>query len=73
MWCPKRYWHNGRLLEWGKGLSSEQKFALRRGEVFTLRDRSGTPYSLVLMDSYGAIRENRFTTTTRRKARAEKG
>ena len=33
---------------------------LRDGETFTLLDADGNPFSRVLMDSYGQIREKRI-------------
>jgi hypothetical protein len=58
-WEPKEYHDHGRVLQWGQDLTGEQKAALRGGEVFTLLNESGEPHSIVLMDSYGTIREKR--------------
>jgi len=54
---PKEYFHEGRTLTWGKDLSSKQMKALREREVFILLGEDGKPYSQVLMDSCGQIRE----------------
>lgn len=51
------YEDNGRTLEWGKNLTTDQKEAMRAHEIFTLLDKEGKPHSKVLMDFYGAIRE----------------
>ncbi len=46
-------------LEWGKDISPEILQALRNGETATLNDEKGNPYSTVLMDMFGNIREKR--------------
>lgn len=56
-WNPKEYHNEGKTLEWGKDLTEEQSAAMREGEIFTLLDEKGKPYSIVLMDSYDTIRE----------------
>lgn len=48
------YW-----LRWGEDIPAEAMQALRRGETAMLHDADGNPYSRVLMDSYGTIRETR--------------
>ncbi len=45
------------VLNWGEDIPSNIMEALRRGETATLNDKDGNPYSRVLMDSYGTIRE----------------
>ena len=57
---PKEYTDNGRTLEWGRKLSEENRQLLKKGEMFTLLDEKGVPYSTVLMDSYNQIRERRI-------------
>lgn len=49
------YW-----LRWGEDMPAEVMEALRRGETAMLHDADGNPCSLVLMDSYGQIREKRM-------------
>lgn len=56
-WAPKQYFDNGRTLRWGLDLSSETMASMRIGEIFTLLDADGDPFSRVLMDSYDQIRE----------------
>jgi hypothetical protein len=54
---PKTYFDNGRTVEWGKDLSEETLAAMDGGEVFTLLDPDGKPYSRLLRDAYGTQRE----------------
>jgi len=56
-WKPKLYFDEGRTLRWSENLSEETKAALERGEVFTLLGENGEPYTQVLMDSWGSIKE----------------
>jgi hypothetical protein len=60
---PKEYFFNERTLDWGRSLSHEEMHALQDGEVFILLGKDGKPYSQLLMDSYGEIRERLFKTT----------
>lgn len=46
-------------LRWGEDIPAEVMEALRRGETAMLHDEAGNPHSLVLMDTYGQIREKR--------------
>ena len=59
-WNPKHYKNCGFTLKWGKDISSGDMDLLRKGEVFTLLDKKGNPYSIVLMDSYNQIREGKL-------------
>jgi len=54
---PKKYFSNGRTLEWGKDLTEEQMESMRQGEIFILLNEDGTRHNEVLMDSYNQIRE----------------
>lgn len=46
-----------RTLQWGKDISPENMKLLRSGRSFLLLDKHGRPYSIVLMDTFGTIRE----------------
>ena len=52
-------YNKGWTLEWGKDLSEETKVALKNREIFTLLDKEGKPYSLILMDSFRQLREQK--------------
>jgi hypothetical protein len=54
------YFDNGRTLGWGNDLTADQKEAMTMGEVFTLLSEDGKPFSHVMKDAYGAIRERRI-------------
>lgn len=56
----KRYYDNGRTLDWGKDLSPAEITALEDGEIFTLLSEDGKLFSAVLKDSYGRIREQKI-------------
>jgi hypothetical protein len=60
-WRPKKYVDRGRTLRWEQSLSEATMAAMDAGEVFTLMGADGKPYSLVLKDSYGTIREKQVT------------
>lgn len=57
---PKNYFSKGRTLEWEKDLTPEQMKALKKGEVFVLLGKDGSPHSRILMDSYNQIREKKI-------------
>ena len=44
-------------LNWGEDISPENKKKLEKGEVGLLCDKEDIPYSYVLLDSFGEIRE----------------
>ncbi len=52
-----RFQDHGRTLTWGVSISQPTVDLLKQGEIFTLLNEAGEPYSRVLMDRYGAIRE----------------
>ena len=56
-WNPKAYRNTGKMLYFGEDISPENMQLLREGEIFTLLDEAGNPFSNVLMDSYDTIRE----------------
>jgi hypothetical protein len=58
---PKTYFDNGRILIFGKDIPEDKFLALQEGEVFTLLNIENKPFSKVLMDSYGTIRERPIT------------
>jgi len=47
-------------LKWGEDLPPHIRQALKDGETAILNDADGKPYSHVIMDSYGTIREKRI-------------
>lgn len=49
-----------RKLVWGKNIPPDILAALKDGERATLYDEDDKPYSSVLMDSFGTIREKRL-------------
>lgn len=63
---PKEYFDNGRTLNWAENIPQDYMEGMNNGEVFTLLDIEGNPYSQVLKDSYGTIRERRFPTSNQR-------
>jgi len=48
-------------LKWGENIPEHVMIALHNGETAILRDSNGNPYSLVLIDYFGTIREKRIT------------
>jgi hypothetical protein len=46
-------------LEWGEYISEENMKLLRSGQTAVLYDVDGNPFSYVLMDFYGQLREKR--------------
>ena len=50
------------MLRWGENIPPEIMEALRNGETALLHDAEGKPYSLVLIDYFGTIREKRVNT-----------
>ena len=53
----KTYRYNGRSARWGEDLGPERMAALGDGEVILLLGENGEPYSWLLKDSYGKLRE----------------
>lgn len=56
-YSPKSHEDKGRTVESGRPLTPEEMQALRAGEILTVLSEDRSPYSRLLMDSYGTIRE----------------
>ncbi len=57
---PKKYYDKKRTLRWGENIPPKELTALRNGEIFTLLDGDGKPYSRVLADSFNVLREQKL-------------
>ena len=49
-------------LKWGEDIPKDILEALERGEVALLNDEQGNPYSTILKDQFGTIREQRINS-----------
>ncbi len=56
----EQYRYTGRTTNWGDDLSAENKQALNDAEIVVLLDRDGKPYSTLLRDGFGTLREKRL-------------
>ncbi len=67
-WKVKDYFDNGGILKWGEDMPPGTREAMEKGEVFTLMDKHGKPYSILCHDSYGTLRESMKETWGTSKA-----
>lgn len=56
----RKYYDAGATLGWGRDMSTEILSRMQEGEIFTLTDDEGRPFSRILMDDRENLRERRL-------------